>query len=64
MDVYATQVDSWYESTDECPYCGAQLKIDYVLDADSVPDKLECPVCGKSAYLEVDWDPIFSLHKQ
>ena len=63
MAVYATHAEYWYDATDECPYCGAGVKIDYEPNGDTLPDELECPSCGRSMGLAIDWEPIFSLYK-
>ncbi len=63
MEVWLTQVESWLDSDDECPYCGAYLKIDYISDDCSAPDEIKCPACGKVAELLVEYEPTFGLFK-
>lgn len=64
MYVWAERVDSWPDATDDCPYCGAHLKIGYESDGCDEPYELICPVCGEVMGLLTEWEPSFGLYKR
>ena len=64
MYVWAEKVESWLDATDDCPYCGARLKIEYEADGNEAPDELTCPVCGEVMSLLTEWEPSFGLFKR
>ena len=53
-----------YEADDKCPYCGALLKIQTILDCDPEPEDAECPACGKDIELLIEWEPLIGLFKK
>ena len=63
MEVWVEQVESWLDSDEDCPYCGAYLKFDYMSDDCNPPDNLKCPACGKTSALMVEYEPSFGLFK-
>lgn len=43
----------------ECPYCGVELAFEY--DYEGIDDtEEECPACGKTFDLFIEWDPIYN----
>ena len=65
MDAWAVKADSAYDADDWCPECGAPLRVNWFADCDiGWPDEIECPVCGSTLALEVEWAPTFYIEKK
>ena len=64
MHVWAEKAERWFDATDDCPYCGAFLKIEHESGGDEAPDELVCPVCGEVMSLLTEWEPSFGLYKR
>ena len=50
-----------YEAEDWCPYCGKMVYVDWLSDSDGIPDEAECPHCGESVRLLIEFEPVIGL---
>ena len=47
----------------ECPYCGVELAFEYDYEGNDDTED-ECPACGKTFNLYIEWEPVYNLSEK